>query len=157
MIHLTNENCMDLMARFPDGYFDLAIVDPPYGGGASRNAQFPPDSGGDFPSTIRGKVRQVPASPARFGGRFDKYQFPEFKKKNDSRHGRALCKIRQGGGLAGRAEHGHRNTGRILTAGMWPRRPNTLANCAESQSGGLYGAEIIMTFRRPAILLSGAS
>lgn len=24
-------DCMDLMARFPDGYFDLAIVDPPYG------------------------------------------------------------------------------------------------------------------------------
>lgn len=28
---LTNENCMDLMARYPDKHFDLAIVDPPYG------------------------------------------------------------------------------------------------------------------------------
>lgn len=27
---VTNEDCMDLMARFPDNYFDLAIVDPPY-------------------------------------------------------------------------------------------------------------------------------
>ena len=26
---------MELMARYPDGYFDLAIVDPPYGIGAS--------------------------------------------------------------------------------------------------------------------------
>ena len=25
-------DCMDLMARYPDGYFDIAIVDPPYGG-----------------------------------------------------------------------------------------------------------------------------
>lgn len=31
MIHLTNEDCMVLMARFPDNYFDYAIVDPPYG------------------------------------------------------------------------------------------------------------------------------
>ena len=31
MIEITNENNMDLMARYPDNYFDLAIVDPPYG------------------------------------------------------------------------------------------------------------------------------
>lgn len=24
-------DCMDVMRRFPDGYFDLSIVDPPYG------------------------------------------------------------------------------------------------------------------------------
>ena len=28
---LTNEDNMELMARYPDKYFDLAIVDPPYG------------------------------------------------------------------------------------------------------------------------------
>jgi len=28
---ITNEDCMDLMARYDDNYFDLAIVDPPYG------------------------------------------------------------------------------------------------------------------------------
>ena len=27
---VTNEDCMDLMARYPDKYFDLAVVDPPY-------------------------------------------------------------------------------------------------------------------------------
>lgn len=26
-----NEDCMAVMARYPDKYFDLAIVDPPYG------------------------------------------------------------------------------------------------------------------------------
>lgn len=30
-------DCMDGMKEFPDKYFDLAIVDPPYGGGASQN------------------------------------------------------------------------------------------------------------------------
>jgi site-specific DNA-methyltransferase (adenine-specific) len=30
-IEITNEDNMVLMARYPDNYFDLAIVDPPYG------------------------------------------------------------------------------------------------------------------------------
>jgi len=28
---ITNEDNMELMARYPDNFFDLAIVDPPYG------------------------------------------------------------------------------------------------------------------------------
>ena len=31
MLNITNEDNMLLMARYPDNYFDLAIVDPPYG------------------------------------------------------------------------------------------------------------------------------
>ena len=31
MIKITNEDNMLMMARYPDKYFDLAIVDPPYG------------------------------------------------------------------------------------------------------------------------------
>lgn len=31
MIKLLNEDCMAVMARYPDKYFDLAVVDPPYG------------------------------------------------------------------------------------------------------------------------------
>jgi site-specific DNA-methyltransferase (adenine-specific) len=33
-IKITNEDCMDLMKRYPDKYFDLAIVDPPFGIGS---------------------------------------------------------------------------------------------------------------------------
>lgn len=33
---VTNEDCMEGMARYPDKYFDLAIVDPPYGIGESN-------------------------------------------------------------------------------------------------------------------------
>lgn len=31
-----NADCMEIMKQYPDGYFDLAVVDPPYGdaGGA---------------------------------------------------------------------------------------------------------------------------
>ena len=45
-MNITNEDNMALMARYPDNYFDLAIVDPPYGlgdkttkGGCSKNSQ----------------------------------------------------------------------------------------------------------------------
>ena len=37
-ITITNEDNMLLMARYPDNYFDLAIVDPPYGIGASKQS-----------------------------------------------------------------------------------------------------------------------
>ena len=47
-IEITNEDNMELMARYPDKYFDLAIVDPPYGlgkrlsqrGGKHKNTKF---------------------------------------------------------------------------------------------------------------------
>ena len=45
MINITNEDNMELMSRYEDNHFDLAIVDPPYGinkdggkiGGAGKN------------------------------------------------------------------------------------------------------------------------
>ena len=45
-----NADCMEIMREYPDKYFDLAVVDPPYGSG-----------GGEF------------ASGTRFGGHFDRY------------------------------------------------------------------------------------
>ena len=30
-ITITNEDNMEMMSRYPDNYFELAIVDPPYG------------------------------------------------------------------------------------------------------------------------------
>lgn len=35
-ITITNEDNMELMSRYPDKYFDLAIVDPPYGIGIDK-------------------------------------------------------------------------------------------------------------------------
>ena len=34
---ITNEDNMELMARYEDNYFDLAIVDPPYGIDVTNN------------------------------------------------------------------------------------------------------------------------
>lgn len=34
MIHFENRDCVEAMREFPDNFFDLAIVDPPYGDGS---------------------------------------------------------------------------------------------------------------------------
>jgi len=39
-ITVTNEDNMQLMARYPDKYFDLAIVDPPYGINVEKQSKF---------------------------------------------------------------------------------------------------------------------
>lgn len=40
-IKITNEDNMILMSRYPDKYFDLAIIDPPYGIGADKQSVKP--------------------------------------------------------------------------------------------------------------------
>ena len=39
-IEVLNEDCMEVMSRYPDKYFDLAVVDPPYGWGQHFNFRF---------------------------------------------------------------------------------------------------------------------
>ena len=48
-IEITNEDNMALMASYPDDYFDLAIVDPPYGiNGGSDNRKTVTKSNNNF-------------------------------------------------------------------------------------------------------------
>lgn len=35
-INITNEDCMELLKRTPDKFYELAICDPPYGIGADK-------------------------------------------------------------------------------------------------------------------------
>ena len=46
-IEITNEDNMELMARYPDNHFDLAIVDPPYGLDFSKYNRVSKKSNGD--------------------------------------------------------------------------------------------------------------
>ena len=57
-------DCMDGMKRFPDKFFDLAIVDPPYGDGNSK-------IGGGYDS---GDGSTNTRKWNRFGQRFDRYK-----------------------------------------------------------------------------------
>lgn len=54
-----NMDCMDALPTFPDKFFDLAIVDPPYGGGAENINEPENISGGyDMEQTAR-KIRRA--------------------------------------------------------------------------------------------------
>jgi DNA (cytosine-5)-methyltransferase 1 len=62
---ITQEDCMDLMARYPDKYFDLAIVDPPYGIGNDREKY----RGGKYPDTAyKMKAYRPPDISMSLGG-----------------------------------------------------------------------------------------
>jgi site-specific DNA-methyltransferase (adenine-specific) len=47
MIKITNEDNMELMKRYPDNYFDLAIVDPPYGINIAASTNYGASGGAD--------------------------------------------------------------------------------------------------------------
>jgi DNA modification methylase len=49
-----NMDCMEGMKQFPDKYFELAIVDPPYGDALSSG-----DREGGVLEQVRSEVRQV--------------------------------------------------------------------------------------------------
>ena len=51
-LKITNEDNMELMARYPDNHFDLAIVDPPYGIGVTKNKRLNNNSNNDWDSEI---------------------------------------------------------------------------------------------------------
>lgn len=55
-----NMDCMEAMKEFPDKYFDLAVVDPPYGGGCSQtlNVERERESYAAEPQTLNGENGQ---------------------------------------------------------------------------------------------------
>jgi site-specific DNA-methyltransferase (adenine-specific) len=57
-MNITNEDNMELMSRYEDNYFDLAIVDPPYGIGASSDSRV----GGAYTVNMGGVKKKVKAN-----------------------------------------------------------------------------------------------
>jgi site-specific DNA-methyltransferase (adenine-specific) len=57
---ITNECNMELMARYPDKYFDLAIVDPPYGIGRDGSIKSTSKHGGRKAHTFKGWDDKTP-------------------------------------------------------------------------------------------------
>lgn len=53
-----NMDCMEALKIFPDNFFDLAIVDPPYGGGYAPENK-------DAISGLRGGGHRLAAQKAR--------------------------------------------------------------------------------------------
>ena len=57
---ITNECNMELMARYPDKYFDLAIVDPPYGIGRDGSLKTTSKHGGRKAHSFKGWDKKTP-------------------------------------------------------------------------------------------------
>lgn len=60
MLTITNEDNMELMARYPDKYFGLAIVDPPYGIGYDGQKKATSKHGGRREKTFKGWDNKTP-------------------------------------------------------------------------------------------------
>ena len=131
-------DCMEGMKRFPDGFFDLAIVDPPYGDGNSG-------IGGGY--TVRGMVR-----PIQDGGTGSGTASTDTRSWNRFAGGTTFRKYMRGGVHSGeqsteREEHGRRNTAKKLLRGTLPLERNTLMNFSASHAIRSFGAEITLIYR----------
>ena len=116
-----NMDCMEGMKEFPDNYFDLAIVDPPYG-----------DAVGEFKGT----------DGTRFGGRFDKY--------TDGGGIANTADVTESGvqrtGGTWAAKFGKKSW-----RGTFPQNRNTLTNCFVFHASKLYGGGIIFHYRQHGV------
>ena len=74
-MNITNECNMELMARYKDNHFDLAIVDPPYGIGVTKNKRLNNISNKDWDNEIPKKeyfeeLKRVSKNQIIWGGNY---------------------------------------------------------------------------------------
>ena len=105
-------DCMEGMKEFPDKFFDLAIVDPPYGGGAKAEHASPENLTGGGADWERHKA-------GRFGGRFRQYHFGDGQAEEQAEDAPESPTEGQTGGLSAALIRAER-TGR----GRWARKYN---------------------------------
>lgn len=69
-----NIDCMEYMKTIPDKYFDLAVVDPPYGGGAKLDDNRSQIGNVERERELHGGGADWESKQrSRFGGWFDRY------------------------------------------------------------------------------------
>ena len=125
-----NMDCMNAMRQFPDKFFDLAVVDPPYGGGGSSQ----------FRNVEREREREREGSPA---------ERPILKTGNG--HGSAddstgILVSRTGGKWAKKYRQ-RRKAVQTYAIGILHRRRNTLPNWHGSARIKSFGVEITSHYR----------
>jgi len=100
---LINADCMDIMPMFPDDYFELAIVDPPYGIGAAKmqrgRSVIKPDKTKTWDDVIPdndyfAELRRVSVNQVIWGGNY--YNMPPTRgfiiwDKGESMYGRSFA------------------------------------------------------------------
>lgn len=79
-IEITNEHNKLLMSRYPDNYFDIAIVDPPYFSGPEKRKYYGNSTGNSFHSKtgVKQKIKRVEYSTSDWSE-----QIPDVKFLNE--------------------------------------------------------------------------
>ena len=135
-----NMDCMEGMKEIPDKFFNLAIVDPPYG-----------DGGGYW------------SGRERFGEWFDRYRHdPEGGARQAEVSPRCIISERT---AANQTEHGVMRTGgtwaekyaKKSLRGTLPRTNRILTNCSASHVTKSFGGATIFHYRRHAVFSFGKS
>lgn len=132
-----NMDCMEGMKQFPDNYFELAIVDPPYGAGFTE--------GGGCKGWFS-KYHQNAETHEILGGGVE-----NLNTGTDLVEGlinTSIKAMRTGGTWA-------QKYGKKSYRGTQPLEKNILKNFSVSHEIRLYGAAIIFRFRRQDALLFG--
>ena len=133
-IHFENRDCVEAMKEFPDNFFDLAIVDPPYGDG-SQTVNVEREREREPVQPIRRQIRPLQGSVGGVARQTEvspRYTFSERTADNRTEHGA----IRSGGQWAAKYA-------KKLFRGMSRRSKNILTSCFASHVIRLYGEEII--------------
>lgn len=128
-----NMDCMDGMKEIPDKFFDLAIVDPPYGDGGG--------TGQGVNASADGLT--ATATIPRGGGWHGKQKYHLGASST-----KELPKTRRNMGLCELEERGRRNMQKKSLRGTLPRTNRTLTSCFASHVTKSFGAGIILTCRR---------
>ena len=130
---LYNADCMEAMKEFPDNFFDLAIVDPPYGGGFTE--------GGGCKGWFS-KYHQNVENTDIGGVERQGITRSDCERKTEI--------TRTGGTWASKYA-------KKFLRGTLPRNRSILRNCSVFHATRLYGAVTISCFLRQGVLLYGES
>ena len=135
-------DCMEAMKQFPDGFFDLAIVDPPYGDG---NSSIGVGYGSEDCSTDTRRWN-------RFGQRFDRYKCQNLPM--GGWHGKDSYHL---GMLSEPEEHGQKSTAKKSSRGTLRRGKIIFRSFSASHATRSFGAGIILHSRQQGVFWYGAS
>jgi len=96
-----NMDCMEALKKFPDKYFDLAVVDPPYGDGVAERERERERAGTGSVSDSTGTRFRIDHLPR---------SCRERERERDANAKSSRLRIAEGGQSAGLVEPGRRSS-----------------------------------------------
>lgn len=136
-------DCMEAMKKFPDKYFDLAVVDPPYGDGVAERDGKPynrfSNPGGAFERYKHPEIELAKRSPSQ--------QLPQEREREREREREVISSADCGRGTVSRTGGtSAEKFGKKSLSGTQPRSNRTLTNCSVSHETRLSGGAITSNF-----------